>query len=135
MLGRDIGQLLQVVLLGQKTAKTLHGLVVPLFGAVAALSVVAGNLVQLGDEGVVDTLVADLHSHMKTSKIRIEVQMGAVRPLADPSVSPFVPAFSLKDGALPELGSLDTQGLSRGTWSRIKSLSPFDLGVVSTDAA
>ncbi len=61
--------------------------------------------------------------------------MDAVRLLANPSVSPLIPVVSLKDGALPEPGSFDKQGLSQGAWSRIKSLSPFDLGVVSTDAA
>ena len=63
--GRDIGQLLQMILFGQKTAKALHGFVVPLFGAVTALPVVMGQLVQLGNEGVVNPLVVDLHGHRK----------------------------------------------------------------------
>ncbi len=32
VLGRDIGQLLQVVFFGEKMAKALHGLVIPFLG-------------------------------------------------------------------------------------------------------
>lgn len=61
--------------------------------------------------------------------------MGAVRPVTDPSVSPFVPVFSLKNGTLLKPGSLEKNGLFRGIWSGIKNLSPFIFGLVSTDAA
>ena len=54
MLAADVGQLLQVVVVGQKAAEAFVGLIVPLFGAETALSDVPGHLVQLGDEGLVD---------------------------------------------------------------------------------
>ena len=43
-----VGQFLQPVLLREKFAEPLHGLVIPLLGAEASLAVVPGNLVQLG---------------------------------------------------------------------------------------
>jgi len=53
----NVGQLLQVVVIRKKSAEALHGLIIPLLGAEAALTVVAGHLVQLGDEGVVEARI------------------------------------------------------------------------------
>ena len=41
----------------KKSAEALHGLIIPFFGMEAALTVVAGHLVQLGDEGVVEARI------------------------------------------------------------------------------
>ena len=47
--------------------------------------------------------------------------MGAVRPVADPSVSPCVPAAWLENERPPKPASLGTQGLFQGMWSRVKA--------------
>lgn len=50
VLWRDVGQPLQPVPPCQEAAKAEHGLVIALPGTEAALTVVAGQLVQLGDQ-------------------------------------------------------------------------------------
>ena len=54
MLAADVLQLLQVVVGGEVDAETLDRLIVAVFRAEAALSVVPRQLVHLGNEGVVN---------------------------------------------------------------------------------
>jgi hypothetical protein len=54
MLAADVLQLLQVVVGGEVGAESLDRLIVAILRAEAALSVVASQLVQLGNEGLVD---------------------------------------------------------------------------------
>ena len=55
MLAADVLQLLQVVVGGEVGAEALDCFIVAVFRAEAALTVVSGQLVQLGNEGVVNT--------------------------------------------------------------------------------
>lgn len=84
MLAADVLQLLQVVVGGEVGAESLDRLVVAVFRAEAALSVVASQLVQLGNEGVVNAFCG----HIKKSPCnRSRVQMDALHPLARRAIS------------------------------------------------
>ena len=84
MLAADVLQLLQVVVDSEVGAETLDRLIVAILRAEAALSVVPRQLVQLGNEGVVNTF----RGHIKKSPCnRSRVQMGAPPPLARRAVS------------------------------------------------
>ena len=84
MLATDVLQLLQMVAGGEVGAETLDRLVVAVFRAEAALPVMPRQLVQLGNEGVVNTF----RGHIKKSPCnRSRVQMGALHPLARRAVS------------------------------------------------
>ena len=48
MLATDVGQLLQVVVIRKEMAEPFHRCVVPFFRAIAALTIVACYLVELG---------------------------------------------------------------------------------------
>lgn len=54
MLAADVGQLLQVVVVGQEPAEPFTGVVVPPLGLEAPLPVMPRGLIQLGDQGVVN---------------------------------------------------------------------------------
>ena len=84
MLAADVLQLLQVVVGGEVGAETLDRLVVAIFRAEAALPVVARQLVQLGNEGMVNTSCG----HIKKAPCNQSyVQMDALHPLARRVVS------------------------------------------------
>ena len=84
MLAADVLQLLQMVVGGEVGTEPFDRLVVAIFRAKAALSVVPCQLVQLGDEGVVNAFCG----HIKKAPCnRSRVQMGALHPLARRSVS------------------------------------------------
>ncbi len=53
MLGGEVRQPLQLVLLRQKAAEPLHGLIVPLPGAEAPLAVVPVELIKLREKVVI----------------------------------------------------------------------------------
>ena len=84
MLAADVLQLLQVVVDSEVGAEPLDRLVVAIFRAEAALSVVPRQLVKLRNEGVVNAFCG----HIKKSPCnRSRVQMGALHPLARRVVS------------------------------------------------
>ena len=84
MLAADVLQLLEMVVGGEIGAETLDRLVVAVFRAEAALPVMPRQLVQLGNEGVVNAFCG----HIKKSPCnRSRVQMGALYPLARRAVS------------------------------------------------
>ena len=56
MLAIDVLQLLQMVVGGEVGAEAFDCLIVAVFRAEAALPVVPGQLIQLGNEGVVNTI-------------------------------------------------------------------------------
>ena len=64
MLAADIGQLLEMILISQIGAKTLHGLIIPILRAEAALTIVPCQLIQLADKSQKDTFVLNFHSHI-----------------------------------------------------------------------
>ena len=64
MLAADIGQLLETIFVGQICAEPLHGLIVPVLGAEAALTVMPCQFVQLADKSQKDTLVLNFHCHI-----------------------------------------------------------------------
>ena len=84
MLAADVLQLLQVVVGGEVGAEPLDRLIVAILRAEAALTVVAGQLVQLGNEGVVNTICSHIE---KAPYIQNCVQMGALYPLARRAIS------------------------------------------------
>ena len=84
MLTADVLQLLQMVVSCEVGAEPFDCLIVAVFRAEAALPVVPRQLVQLGNEGVVNTFCG----HIKKSPCnRSRVQMGALYPLARRAVS------------------------------------------------
>ena len=84
MLAADVLQLLQMVVDSEVGAETLDRLIVAILRAEAALSVMPRQLVQLGNEGVVNAFFG----HIKKSPCnRSRVQMGALHPLARRAVS------------------------------------------------
>ena len=84
MLAADVLQLLQVVVDSEVGAEPLDRLVVAILRAEAALSVVPRQLVQLGNEGVVNAFCG----HIKKSPCnRSYVQMDVLHPLAERAVS------------------------------------------------
>ena len=64
MLAADIGQFLEVVLICQISAETLHSLIIPIFRAEAALSIMPRQLVQLAYKRQKNALVLNSHSHI-----------------------------------------------------------------------
>jgi len=91
MLAADVLQLLEMVVSCEVGAEPFGGLVVTAFRAEAALTVVAGQLVQLGNEGVVNAFCG----HIEKSPCNHScVQTGALHPLARSAVS----------GAFPQKG-------------------------------
>ena len=84
MLAADVLQLLQVVVGGEVGAETLDRLIVAIFRAKAVLPVVASQLVQLGNEGVVNAFCGHIE---KAPYIQNCVQMGALHPLARRAIS------------------------------------------------
>jgi len=84
MLAADVLQLLQMVVGGKVSAEPFDRLVVAILRAEAALSVVASQLVQLGNEGVVNAFCGHIE---KAPYIQNNVQMGALHPLARRAVS------------------------------------------------
>lgn len=106
MLAADVLQLLQVVVGGEVGAESLDRLVVAVFRAEAALSVVASQLVQLGNEGVVNAFCG----HIKKSPCnRSRVQMDALHPLARRAIS----GVSPQNDRLPQAESLGAVCFSR----------------------
>lgn len=83
----DVRQLLQTIFLRKEFAEPLHGLVISLLGAEAALSIVPGNLVQLGGKGLVDTGILRFYCHSIAPYFTDDVQMGIVCPVAQAAVS------------------------------------------------
>ena len=84
MLAADVLQLLQMVMNSEVGAEPLDCLVVAIFRAEAALPVVPGQLVQLGNEGAINAFCG----HIKKSPcMQSCVQMGALHPLARRAVS------------------------------------------------
>jgi len=84
MLAADVLQLLQMVVDSEVGAETLDRLIVAILRAEAALPVVASQLVQLGNESVVNAFCG----HIKKSPCnRSCVQLGVLHPLARRAVS------------------------------------------------
>ena len=84
MLAADVLQLLEMVVGGEVGAEPLDRLIVAVFRAEAALPVVPRQLVQLGNEGVLNAFCG----HIKKAPCnRSRVQMGALHPLARRAVS------------------------------------------------
>ena len=75
MLAGDVGQLLQMVNISEEPAEPLHGLVITLPCLIATLPVVSLQLVQLGQEGVIDALV------LSVDHVQLLFQMGIVPPI------------------------------------------------------
>jgi len=67
MLATYVGQLLKMIVFRQKAAETFHGLIISFFGMKAALAIMAGHLVQLGDEGVVEARIRVLFLQIEHS--------------------------------------------------------------------
>ena len=84
MLAADVLQLLQVVVDSEVGAEPLDRLIVAILRAEAALTVVARQLVQLGNEGVVNAFCSHIE---KAPYIQNCVQLGALHPLARRAVS------------------------------------------------
>ena len=84
MLAADVLQLLQMVVGGEVSAEPFDRLIVAILRAEAALSVVPRQLVQLGNEGVVNTFCGHIE---KAPYIQNCVQLGALHPLARRAVS------------------------------------------------
>ena len=84
MLAADVLQLLQMVVGGKVGAETPDRLVVAILRAEAALTVVPGHLVQLGNEGVVNAFCGHIE---KAPYIQNYVQMGALHLLARRAIS------------------------------------------------
>ena len=84
MLAADVLQLLQMVVDSEVGAETLDRLIVAILRAEAALSVVPCQLVQLGNEGVVNAFCGHIE---KAPYIQNNVQMGALHPLARRAIS------------------------------------------------
>ena len=84
MLAADVLQFLQVVVSGKVSAESLDRLIVAILRAEAALPVVASQLVQLGNESVVNTFCGHIE---KSPCNRSRVQMDALHPLARRVVS------------------------------------------------
>ena len=84
MLTADIFQPLQAVAGGEVGAETLDRLIVAILRAEAALSVVPRQLVQLGNEGVVNAFCGHIE---KAPYIQNCVQLGALHPLARRAIS------------------------------------------------
>ena len=84
MLAADVLQLLEMVVGGEIGAEALDRLIVAILRAEAALTVVPRQLVQLGNEGMVNTFCG----HIKKSPCnRSCVQMDALHPLARRAIS------------------------------------------------
>ena len=84
MLAADVLQLLEMVVGGEVGAEPFDCLVVAILRAEAALSVVPRQLVQLGNEGVVNAFCG----HIKKAPCNQSyVQMDALHPLARRAVS------------------------------------------------
>ena len=75
MLAGDVGQLLKAEGISEKLTKPLHGLVITLPCLVAALPVVSLQLIQLGQEGVIDALV------LSVDHTQLPFQMGIIPPI------------------------------------------------------
>lgn len=75
MLAGDVGQLLQMVNISEEPAEPLHGLVIALPCLIATLPVVPLQLVQLGQEGVIDALV------LSVDHTQLPFQMGIIPPI------------------------------------------------------
>ena len=71
MLSADIGQFLKPVFLCQIGARAIHGLIVPILGAEAALWVMPCQLIQLADKSL-ECLVLNVHCHMPYIKLLID---------------------------------------------------------------
>ena len=84
MLAADVLQLLQMVVDSEVGAETLDRLIVAILRAEAALSVMPRQLVQLGNEGVVNAFCGHIE---KSPCNRSCVQTGALHPLAGSAVS------------------------------------------------
>ena len=84
MLAADVFQLLQAVVTGKVGAEPLDRLIVAVFCAEAALPVVSSQLIQLGNEGVVNSLCGHIE---KSPYFQSHVQMGALHPLTKRTVS------------------------------------------------
>ena len=84
MLATDILQLLQMVVNSKIGAEPFDRLIVAILRAEAALPVVPGQLVQLGNEGVVNAFCGHIE---KAPYIQNCVQLGALHPLARRAVS------------------------------------------------
>ena len=84
MLAADVLQLLQMVAGSEVGAETLDRLVVAVFRAEVALSVVPCQLVQLGNEGMVNTFCGHIKKYPCN---RSCVQMDALYPLARRAIS------------------------------------------------
>ena len=84
MLAADVLQLLEMIVGSKVSAEPLDRLVVAILRAKAALPVVPGQLVQLGNEGVVTAFCGHIE---KAPYIQNCVQLGALHPLARRAVS------------------------------------------------
>ena len=91
MLAADVLQLLQMIVGGEVGAEPLDRLIVAILRAEAALSVVPRQLVQLGNEGVVNAFCGHIEKFPCNHSC---VQTGALHPLARSVVS----------GAFPQKG-------------------------------
>ena len=64
MLAADIGQILEPVFVSQISAEAFHGLIVPIFCAETALTVMPSQLIQLGNKCLKNALVLNFHRHI-----------------------------------------------------------------------
>ena len=84
MLTADVLQLLQMIMNSEVGAEPFDRLVVAIFGTEAALPVVPGQPVQLGNESVVNTICGHIE---KAPCNRSRAQMDALHPLARRAIS------------------------------------------------
>ncbi len=84
MLAADVLQLLEMVVDSEVGAEPFDRLIVAVFRTEAALPVVPRHLVQLSNEGVVNTFCGHIE---KAPYIQNCVQLGALHPLARRAVS------------------------------------------------
>ena len=121
MLAADVLQLLQMVVGGEVGAEPLDRLIVAILRAEAALPVVASQLVQLGNEGVVNAFCG----HIK--KLLVIVVVFRWAHLTRWQGEPF-PAYLRKTVRLPQ-----AESLGAACFSRLACMSvSLYLGQVST---
>lgn len=135
VLAADIAQFLKVVLVSQVGTEPLERLVVAILGAETALTIVAGQLVQLAHQNQVETLVLDGSCHIvKCSFSFIDSSDGRSSPLGRAVCFRRISRKIFLEPGGNRFGTLCSRGVSRKQTINGEYLSLFSLNQVSTSA-
>ena len=135
VLAADVAQFLKVVFVGQVAAEPLARLVVAILGAETALTIVAGQLVQLAHQNQVETLVLDGSCHIvKCSFSFIDSSDGRSSPLGRAVCFRRISRKIFLEPGGNRFGTLCSRGVSRKQTINGEYLSLFSLNQVSTSA-